>query len=176
MEIILDFSRHFATLSGVLTGFSFSAVILLLPLNEKRIIVNFAIISFFLASLGFLYVTFNSVIFAITVNAHLNETVSDTQVLKNFAAQLGLIFSFSTIALLIGLSLSIWIRSKVLGIVVLVVTMLALFSMLHVFTTMNILYPPDKQPDKQFEDQKSSIFLPLSNEVFLQKAPNKACT
>ena len=136
VENYLAEAGAFATLAGLLAGFSLTAVIQFLVAENKNRLITASIIVFSISTIMFTYSLIVSVL-AFAATAELNEVRAelDSISIGGFLVLVGAIFVFLT-----GIGLSGWIRSKAAGIttsLIAVITMCltatALWSVLSLF-------------------------------------------
>jgi len=136
VENYLAEAGAFATLAGLLAGFSLTAVIQFLVAENKNRLITASIIVFSISTIMFTYSLIVSVL-AFAATAELNEVRAelDSISIGGFLVLVGAIFVF-----LAGIGLSGWIRSKAAGIttsLIAVITMCltatALWSVLSLF-------------------------------------------
>ena len=122
VENYLAEAGAFATLAGLLAGFSLTAVIQFLVAENKNRFITASIIVFSISTIMFTYSLIVSVL-AFAATAELNEVRAelDSISIGGFLVLVGAIFVF-----LGGIGLSGWIRSKAAGITT---TLIALITM-----------------------------------------------
>jgi hypothetical protein len=122
VENYLAEAGAFATLAGLLAGFSLTAVIQFLVAENKNRLITASIIVFSISTIMFTYSLIVSVL-AFAATAELNEVRAelDSISIGGFLVLVGAIFVF-----LGGIGLSGWIRSKAAGITT---TLIALITM-----------------------------------------------
>lgn len=122
VENYLAEAGAFATLAGLLAGFSLTAVIQFLVAENKNRLITASIIVFSISTIMFTYSLIVSVL-AFAATAELNEVrvELDSISIGGFLVLVGAIFVF-----LGGIGLSGWIRSKAAGITT---TLIALITM-----------------------------------------------
>ncbi|MDW8396251.1 MAG: hypothetical protein RMM31_08415 [Anaerolineae bacterium] len=134
VEITIEKINQFATLSGILAGFAFAAVVELLGTERTRLL-NTLIALFGVSSLLFILALFiYTLTNAVIVGLKDNETLAN-QVIQGLSGldMAGFIAKYLGLALLlIGISLSGWVRSRVLGLLTTILGMSALCATLAV--------------------------------------------
>ncbi|MCS6774326.1 MAG: hypothetical protein NZ693_09500 [Thermoflexales bacterium] len=134
VEITIEQNNQFATLSGILAGFAFAAVVELLGTERTRLL-NTLIALFGASSLLFILALFiYTLTNAVVVELKDNETPAN-QVIQGLSGLgvAGFFAQYFGLALLLtGISLSGWVRSRVLGLLTTILGMSALCATLAV--------------------------------------------
>jgi hypothetical protein len=129
VENILQEVNLIATLSGILAGFAFSAVVQLLTIDRPGRLTSAVIIIFSVSALMLLYTLFTFVMIG-AATAELDRQIEQLSGLGGWAfvvAFLGLLL------FLAGVGLSGWIRSKATGIATSIFALITLCMVMWVF-------------------------------------------
>lgn len=117
-----DLIGRMITLSGLLAGFSFTALIQLIILNDMRDVVALTIVFSLLSSVTYILALF-SFVASTSIPLHTPHGRSTAASVELFAYY---IFWMATVALLITIALAGWIHSTLVGAVGAVITLFAL--------------------------------------------------
>jgi hypothetical protein len=128
-ETVIENLRQYAGFAGILAGFSFTALLQLVALNDKRRIVGATACAFAAATCALLYSMFGFFLFSMSLAVNTNNTDNISMVWEH-APKFFLTSCGGIIALLIGVSLAGWIRSRLTGIITTAVAVAAFFGML----------------------------------------------
>ena len=134
METHLDALRQFATFIGVLAGFSFTALLQLVSLNDRRRIVGATASTFALATCILLYSLVGFFLSALQLGAAMKSAFADqtSVALVSYSVVLSIMCLLGIVVLLLGVALAGWIRSRLVGIISTAFAILAFFGMVMI--------------------------------------------
>lgn len=117
MQDDLEQLRQFATLTGLLVGFSFTGVLQLVSLSDRRRIVSITLVLFVLATFVFLYSLVGFFIYYIQLHTLFTrgQTTTPQQILSGGITSINVWF-IGILILTAGVGCAGWIRSKAVGI------------------------------------------------------------
>lgn len=142
----LEGFRQGLFLSSILTGFSITVVIELISISRKNRIVSLAIGAFILSAALLLVSTVAGTFMIVTASTWLSTGTSLTspswQSLISFGGLGGNILFLGLVAFLVGIGLTGWLQSKVIGIFSTVVTALSLVTIVAVILYLSGLSAP----------------------------------
>ncbi|MEM8640192.1 MAG: hypothetical protein AAGG51_15440 [Cyanobacteria bacterium P01_G01_bin.54] len=112
------------TLAGLLAGFSFSALIALVVINDKRGIVRCSALLFSISTTVFIYVLASSLFFLVIAAQHSNDQVTKSMIRQefDFGNNMEMAIIVGLTAILAGTATAGWIQSKMVGFVTTVLT------------------------------------------------------
>ena len=119
MSNAINVLQQFSTLSGILAGFSFAAIIQLVSIKEKSRLLGASIATFLVATIGFLFVVFSFVFVSLTMSPHVNDpsAPSITSAVTLVVSPVFITFLIGILFLMAGISLAAWMHSKLMGVI-----------------------------------------------------------
>ena len=141
LETQLEAMRQFATFTGVLAGFSFTALLQLVSLNDKRRIVGATASAFALATCLLLYSLVGFFLSALQLGASMKSAFADQTfgALASYLVVLSIMCLAGIVVLLLGVALAGWIRSRRVGIISTAFAVLAFAGIVMIIRFLMIL-------------------------------------